>query len=171
MGGSTPRWELVKTIQVTQVPQDESIMIVYRDAIETYYATTCIPRLEMPYMHELVVERLKGVSHRIQDKWGNEFRSLDWFEIKALTWIGKPLFTKVPAEDTALPEDTTFHGDTVPPRPIDLGGVEQTPSGGTTPIFPPSGPKTEETTGNIHQLFQFFMGTQEAHPPEEPIAD
>jgi len=122
-------------------------MIVYRDAIETYHAITRIPRLEMPYTHELVVEWLKGVSHRIRDKWGNEFRSLDWFEIKALTWIGKPLFTEVPAEDTELPKDTSFHGDIVPPWPTDLGGVEPTPFEGTT--FPPSRPRT--------------------HPPEEPI--
>ena len=67
------------------------------------------------------MECLKGLSHRIRDKWTNEFRSLDWFKIKELLWNVTPLFIEVPTDDTALADETAFHGETVSPTLRECG--------------------------------------------------
>ena len=63
--------------------QDDPIKEVFQDEIETNYATTRQPYLELLFLHIVVVEHLEGFANIIRDKWANEFRTLDWLEIRA----------------------------------------------------------------------------------------
>ncbi len=60
--------EAINEIKVTKVFQDDPLKEVYRDYLETYYATTKHRYLEMPLMHVVIVKRLGEISNRIRDK-------------------------------------------------------------------------------------------------------
>ena len=59
--------EWLKEIKIIKVFQDDPIKQVYQNAMETFYATTRQPCLELPILHVVVVERLEGFPNCIRD--------------------------------------------------------------------------------------------------------
>ena len=79
------------------------------------YATTKLPDMPIVAQQELILEH-SGLSRRIRDIHGNDYRTLEWHEIRDLTWKGKP-FLYEPATSTARPGDDGFSGATEKPIP------------------------------------------------------
>ena len=48
----------ITEIKVTKVFQDDPLKEVYKDSLETYYATTKLLSLELPVTHVILVERV-----------------------------------------------------------------------------------------------------------------
>ena len=82
---------------------------MYKDNLKSYYATTKHPYLDspMPMVQNISLEHLDQTGYRLSDNWENDYRFLDWGEIRDLTWEGIRLF-----EDTSLSK-TTHLGDTL----------------------------------------------------------
>lgn len=102
-------------LRVTKVFQYDLVKEVYRDSLETYYATTKPWSIDLPVAHEILVEKTWKHSKTIRDKWGNNYRTMEWGEVRELTWKGIPLFMEVSAKDTALPGTSAFQGERGPP--------------------------------------------------------
>ncbi|KAI5079973.1 hypothetical protein GOP47_0005452 [Adiantum capillus-veneris] len=109
---SNNHWKILRGIPVSKVPQDDSIKEVYKDAWEAYYATTRLPRLELPLVHKVLIEKQAGNMIPIGDRWGNEYRTLDCLEVREISWHGKPLFMDAPTQATARLEETAFYRET-----------------------------------------------------------
>ena len=72
--------------------QDNPLQEVFCDSQDVYYATTKLPHLQFIVQHVLMLERQTGHESRIIDKFGNYYRTLEWSEVRDLTWKGRKLF-------------------------------------------------------------------------------
>lgn len=68
-------------LRVTKVFQDDLIKEVYRDSLETYYATTKPWSIDLPVVHEILIDKNGKHSRTIRDKWGNDYRTMEWREV------------------------------------------------------------------------------------------
>ena len=62
-----------------------------------------------------MLERQEGHERRIIDNFGNFYRTLEWREVRDLTWKEKRLFLEPHPTHTARPGETAFSGDTRAP--------------------------------------------------------
>ena len=133
----------ITEIKVTKVFQDDPLKEVYKDSLETYYATTKLLPLKLPVTHVILVERFGKRYNELRDKWGNDYRTLDWLEVRDLTWKGIPLFMEVSAKDTARPDTMAFQGETGPQpwkpheKAVPTASERTTAKGPMFPAMPP----------------------------------
>ena len=59
-----------------------------------------------------MLERKTGHGSRIKDKLGNYYRTLEWSEVRDLTWKGRKLFLETHPTYTARPGEVAFDVDT-----------------------------------------------------------
>ena len=74
----------MKEIHVVRVFQDNTLQEVFKDSLRVYYATTRLPHLQFLAQHTLILEK-SGLETRLRDHNGNQFRVLEWYEVRALT--------------------------------------------------------------------------------------
>ena len=96
-------WKIEKEIKVTKLFQDNPLQEVFYDSENVYYATTKLPHLQFIVQHTLMLERQTGFESRIIDKFGNNYRTLEWREVRDLTWNGRNLFLETHPSHTARP--------------------------------------------------------------------
>ena len=102
------------------MPQDEIIQLVYRAASRTYYSTTNVREVKLPAKQILFLERLPDFSaYRMVDLHENEYATLEWEEIRGMTWRGNPIVVSANPAPTAKPEDSAFFGEIVNPMGSD----------------------------------------------------
>ena len=94
-------WTVEKEIRVTKVFQDDPLQDVFYDSEDVYYATTKLPHLQFIVQHTLTLERQTGHESRIIERFGNYFRTLEWSEMRELTWKGRKLFLETHPTHTA----------------------------------------------------------------------
>ena len=63
----------------------------------------------------MTIEQL-GIETRIRDEHGNDYRTLEWNEIRNLTWKGKPLFSFEPPSSTIKPGHVAYGAETKMPN-------------------------------------------------------
>ena len=114
-GGESFGWQPVRDIKVTKVFQDNVMQEVFKDSSDVYYATTKLPHLQFIVQHTLTIEQM-GLDTRVMDEHGNQFRTLEWNEVRDLTWKGKYLFSNVAPEPTARPGHEAYSGETKAPK-------------------------------------------------------
>ena len=107
------QWTYVQHFSVFRINQDSSWQEVFRDSTGSFYATTKLPDMPSVAQQELVLEQ-SGLNRRIRDIHGNDYRMLEWHEIRDLTWKGNP-FLYEPATSTARPGEDGFSGPTKKP--------------------------------------------------------
>ena len=78
-------WKTDRVSKVTKVSQDSPMQEVFRDSAGVYYATTKLPNLQYASHHLLTVESQGEHNSRIIDREGNQFRALEWNEVRGLT--------------------------------------------------------------------------------------
>ena len=86
------QWQHIRDIHLNKVLQDDPIQEVYKDNLESYYATTKHSRLDMPTTQRVSLEHLDQIGYRLRDSWENDYRTRCWGEIRDLTWEEMPLF-------------------------------------------------------------------------------
>ena len=96
-------WKPVRTVSVVKVLQDDALQVVFQDSSDIYFATTRLPYLDFLVDHMLTIEQ-SGSETRIRDSFGRECKTLEWYEIRDLTWKGQPLFNVVNPTSTAKQE-------------------------------------------------------------------
>ena len=114
-GHIVPHWETVFEVYVTKVPQDDPFQEIYKDDQNTYFGTTRLLTETLPNLQVLVVESFGGKPSRIRDRFGNEYRTLDWSEVRSLTLKGQPLFTHISPTKTARPNEPAYTAQTIEP--------------------------------------------------------
>ena len=81
------KWAMYDQVDVSRVPQDVLIQIVYKTVSETYYSTTNVRGVELPTKQILCLERLPNLSaFRIVELYGNEYVILDWSKVSEKIW-------------------------------------------------------------------------------------
>ena len=85
---------------------------VFCDSQDVYYTTTKLPHLEFIVQHTLTLERQTRHESRIIDKFGNYYRTLEWSEVRDLTWRGKKLFFETHPTHMARLGEVAFDEDT-----------------------------------------------------------
>ena len=133
-------WKPIRDIKVTKVFQDNVLQEVFKDSYEVYYATTRLPHLRFLVQHTLTIEQL-GIETRIRDEHGNDYRTLEWNEVRNLTWKGKPLFSFEPPSSTIKPGHVAYSAETKMPN-LQPSYSEWTTARG--PLPPWSRPPTHE---------------------------
>ena len=108
------QWKYVQHFSVFLIHQDSSWQEVFRDSNGSFYATTKLPDMPSVDKQELILEQ-SGLSRRIRDINGNDYRMLEWHEIRDLTWKGKP-FLYEPATTTVRLGEDGFSGATDKPN-------------------------------------------------------
>ena len=84
------KWVVYDRTDVSRVPQDDIIRLVYRTASGTYYSTINERGVDLQARQILFLERLQDFSaYRMVDLYGNMYATLDWEEVRTLTWRGK----------------------------------------------------------------------------------
>ena len=73
---------------------------------------TKLQHLQFMVQHTLTLERQTGHGSRIIDKFGNYYRTLEWSEVRDLTWKGRKIFLQTHPTHTARPEEVAFDEDT-----------------------------------------------------------
>lgn len=139
------KWTPIKAIKVTKVFQDDLMQEVFRDSADTYYATTRLTHLQFLVQHTLTLEQSRPDAH-IRDEQGNQFRTMEWYEVRDLTWKGKPLFSYVAPTSTARPRHVVYSAEIKAPK------SEPTLSEWTSARRPPppwSVPHAHEEEGRI----------------------
>ena len=151
-----------------KVFQDSITQVVFKDSQETYYATTKPWSIELPVTHTLEEYRK---NNRISDKWGNVYRTLEWAEIRDLTWKGRPLFMEVSSRDTTLPGTTAYQGETGPQpwkpneKAVPTASERTTAVGPRFPAFVPQAPAREQPRPELGRP----AGYVPAAPPARPL--
>ena len=102
-----PIGETWREISTTKLLQDNPLQEVYKDSQNDYFGTTQFLNDARPSFHSLMFESLGGKPSHIIDRWGNEYWTLDWSEVRDLTWKGQPLFTQVTLTRMARPSEPT----------------------------------------------------------------
>ena len=59
-----------------------------------------------------MLERQTGLKSRIIDKFGSHYRTLEWSEVRELTWKGRKLFLETHPTHTTRPREVAFDEDT-----------------------------------------------------------
>ena len=71
-------------------------------------------RADLPARQILFLERLQDFSSfRLVDSHENMYTTLDWEDVRTLTWRGQPVIQRANPGSTAKPEDSAFFGETV----------------------------------------------------------
>ena len=105
-------WNVEKEIKVAKIFQDNPLQDVFCDYEDVYYATTKLLHLQFIVQHTLTLEHQKGHESRIIDKFGNFYRTLEWSEVRDLTWKGRKIFLETHPTHTARPGEVAFDEDT-----------------------------------------------------------
>ena len=96
------------------MPQDDIIRLVYRTASKTFYATMNEKRANLPARQILFLERLQDFSSfRLVDSHKNMYTTLDWEDVRTLTWRGQPVIQRANPGSTTKPEDIAFFCETI----------------------------------------------------------
>ena len=109
-----PLGETWREIPISKVLQDKPLQQVYKDSQNSYFGTTHLTNNALQRFHSLMFEILGGKGSCIIDRWGNEYRTVDWSEVRDLTWKGQPLFTQATPTRTR-PTQSTYSTQTIEP--------------------------------------------------------
>ena len=105
-------WKIERKIKVTKIFQDNPLQEVFYDSEDVYYTTTKLPHLDFIVQHTLMLERQTGHESRIINKFGNYYRTLEWSEVRELTWKGRKLFLETHPMYMVRPGEVAFDEDT-----------------------------------------------------------
>ena len=72
------------------------------------YVMTRLLHLEFVVQHTLMLEQQIGPESRIIDKYGNYYRTLEWSEVRDLTWKEKSLFPNPQSMLIVRPGEAAF---------------------------------------------------------------
>ena len=79
-----------------------------------YYSTINERGVDLPTKQILFLERLQDFSaYKMAYLYGKVNTTLDWEEVRTLTWRGNPIVQRANPIVTAKPKDSTFFGETV----------------------------------------------------------
>lgn len=88
----TFKWKPTNDIQVMKVFQNNCLQEVFRDASGVDHAAKRFSHLQL-VTHQVVIMKKAKFKIRIKDQNGNQYRTLESYKARELTWKGKTLFT------------------------------------------------------------------------------
>ena len=77
----------MREVRAMRVPQDNAFQEVFKDSSDIYDATTRLPHLHLLVYHTLTIKK-SNIETRIVDTFGNQFKTLEWYEIRDLGMEG-----------------------------------------------------------------------------------